>query len=160
MDEAKLQITVRSYEDATRKLLLDGIREVTVNTARALGCEKDPEVTLREHEFTPSTYNDPALSEAGVAVFKRVLGEDRVLPRDAVMGGEDFSRYSRTLGAPGFIFWLGSVPQARYDASQKPGGEPLPSLHSSKYYPDPMLTIETGVTSLSSVAFSLLTANK
>lgn len=155
-NQAKLQITVRSYSDESRKILLDGIREVTVNTCRAMGATKDPDVVLRNHEFTPSTYNDPELTQASVAVLKEALGPDRVEHRAAVMGGEDFSRYSRHLKVPGFIFWLGSVPQARYDASKKPGGEPLPSLHSSKYYPDPAPTIETGVTALSSIALSLL----
>jgi len=155
-NQAKLQITVRSYSDESRKILLDGIREVTINTCRAMGAIKDPDVVLRDHEFTPSTYNDPELTRASVAVFKKVLGSERVEHRTAVMGGEDFSRYSRHLKVPGFIFWLGSVPQARYDASKKPGGEPLPSLHSSKYYPDPARTIETGITSMSSLALSLL----
>jgi len=155
-NEAKLQITVRSYSDETRKILLDGIRRVTINTCRALGAERDPDVSLRESEFTPSTYNDPALSEAAAHVFGQVIGDENVQRREAVMGGEDFSRYSRTLNAPGFIFWLGSVPQQRYDASLQPGGPPLPSLHSSKYYPDPKLTITTGVRCMTSLALSLL----
>jgi len=155
-NEAKLQITVRSYSDQTRKILLDGIRRVTINTCRALGAERDPDVTLRESEFTPSTYNDPALSEAAADIFRKVIGDHNVEKRDAVMGGEDFSRYSRTLHAPGFLFWLGSVPRERYEQSRKPGGTPLPSLHSSKYYPDPKPTITTGVRCMSSLALSIL----
>lgn len=155
-DEAKLQITVRSYTDETRKILLDGIRDVTISTCRAMGCTKDPDVVIREHEFTPSTYNDPSLTAAAVEVFGKVIGPDRVVDRAPVMGGEDFSRYTRELGVPGLIFWLGSVPQDRYDRSQQPGGEPLPSLHSSKYFPDPEPTISTGVKCLTSLALSLL----
>ena len=157
-NEAKLQITVRSYTDETRKILLDGIRDVTINTCRAMGCTRDPDVVLREHEFTPSTYNDPALTAAAVEVFGKVIGPDRVVDRAPVMGGEDFSRYTRELGVPGLIFWLGSVPQDRFDQSRRPGGEPLPSLHSSKYYPDPEPTITTGVKCLTSLALSLLEA--
>lgn len=155
-DEAKLQITVRSYSDATRKILLDGIRRVTVNTCRSLGAERDPDVTLRDWEFTPSTYNDLALTEAAVDVFRQVIGKENVQHREAVMGGEDFSRYPRTLEVPGFIFWLGSVGQSRFDKSLEPGGAPLPSLHSSKYYPDPKPTITTGVRCMTSLALSLL----
>ena len=155
-NEAKLQITVRSYTDETRRILLDGIRDVTVNTCRAMGCTKDPDVVIREHEFTPSTYNDPALTAAAAAVFGKVIGPDRVVERKPVMGGEDFGRYSKELGVPGFIFWLGSVSRDRFDKSQEPGGEPLPSLHSSKYYPDPEPTITTGVKCLTSLALSLL----
>ncbi len=155
-NEAKLQITVRSYADETRKLLLDSIAEVTINTARALGAERDPIVAFREEEFTPSTFNDPALTEAAAGVFRAVLGDERVVEQDAVMGGEDFGRFPQALDRPGLIFWLGSVRRDIYDASQKPDGSPLPSLHSSKYFPDPAPTIKTGVRCLTSLALSLL----
>lgn len=157
-DTVTMQITVRSYEDENRRILLDGIKQVTVNTCRALGAERDPDVHLREEEFTPSTYNDPALAASAAEVFKQALGADRVFEQEAVMGGEDFSEYSRRSKAPGLIFWLGSVPRERFEASREPGGPPLPSLHSSKYYPDPKPTIETGVTALGSLALSLLEA--
>jgi len=155
-NEAKMLLTVRSYTDETRKILLDGIREVAVNTCRAMGCQKDPEVIIRDDEFTPATYNDPALTEAAVGVLKALLGEDHVHDRKAKMGGEDFGRYPRHLGVPGFIYWLGSVHKERYAKSQEPNGPPLPSVHSSKYYPDPKPTIETGVKSMTSLALSLL----
>ncbi|MEK6799396.1 MAG: amidohydrolase [Planctomycetota bacterium] len=155
-NEAKLQITVRSYKEETRQLLLEGIRRITVNTCRALGAERDPDISIHDDEFTPSTYNDPQLTEAGAEVFRQLLGPERVVPRDPVMGGEDFSRYLREAKTPGFMFWLGSVPQGAYDASRKPDGPPLPSVHSSKYYPDPEPTIETGVRGMTSLALSLL----
>jgi hippurate hydrolase len=159
-DEAKLQITVRSYGEQTRRLLLDGIREVTINTCRALGCARDPEVAVREHEFTPSTFNDPTLTNLGANVFRSVLGAENVIRTKPVMGGEDFGRFSEHLGVPGFIFWLGSVHQERFENSLKPGADPLPSLHSSKYYPDPVPTIETGVKCMTSLAMSLLQAKE
>ena len=159
-NQAKLQITVRSYGEQTRRLLLDGIREVTVNICRALGSPKAPEVVVREHEFTPSTFNDPTLTSLGADVFRSVLGVENVIRAKPVMGGEDFGRFSKHLGVPGFIFWLGSVHQERFDASLKPGADPLPSLHSSKYYPDPEPTIETGVKCMTSLALSLLQAKE
>ncbi len=155
-NEAKLQVTVRSYTDETRRILLDGIREVTVNTCRAMGCKKDPDVVTREEEYTPATYNDPALTEAGAKVFRAVLGDDRVIHQKPVMGGEDFGRYPSHLKVPGFIFWLGSVKQDVYNDSRRADGAPLPSLHSSKYAPDPNPTIKTGVKCMTSLALSLL----
>lgn len=155
-DEAKLQITVRSYTDDARRLLLDGIRQVTVDTARAMGCEKDPIVHVREQEYTPATYNDPELSAAAAKVFERVLGKEHAVLREAVMGGEDFGRFPKSAGVPGFIFWLGAVKQDVYDASRRPAGPPLPSLHSSKFAPDPEPTITTGVRSTTSLALALL----
>lgn len=155
-NQAKLQITVRSYTQQTRRILLDGIRQVTIQTCRALGCRRDPDVVIREDEFTPAAYNDPDLSAAAATVLERALGADRVLLQKARMGGEDFGRFARHLGVPGFMFSLGSVTAARYDQSLRPDGKPLPSLHSSLYFPDPEPTIRTGVKGLASIALALL----
>ena len=58
-DEAKLQLTVRSYKPEVRKLLLDGIRRIARGEAIAAGIPEDrmPVVTFREGEFTPATFN-------------------------------------------------------------------------------------------------------
>ena len=50
------------------------------------------------------------------------------------MGGEDFSRYRREV-VPILMHRLGSVNQSRLDWL-KALGVPIPSLHSSQYYPD------------------------
>ncbi len=155
-NDARLQITVRSYTDETRRILLDGIRDVTVNTCRAMGCTKDPEVVVRESEFTPATYNDPELTAASIEVLRRVLSPDRVREVDPVMGGEDFGQYGRQLEVPSFIFWLGAVEAKRFDASRVPGGAPLPAIHSSTFAPDPEPTITTGVRCTASLALALL----
>jgi hippurate hydrolase len=155
-DEAKLQLTVRSYTAETRELLLDGIREVTTNTCRALGSPKDPQIVHHEEEHAPATWNDPGLTESAAEVFRQVLGSDRVLEQKPVMGAEDFGRYGTHLKVPSLMFWLGSVPRTRYEASLTPGGEPLPSAHSSKYYPDPEPTIATGVKCMTHLALALL----
>jgi len=155
-NQAKMQLTVRSYSDETRRILLDGIRDVTVNTCRAMGCTKDPKVVLTKDEFTPATFNDPDLAEAAAGVFRQVLGHEHVLRIKPVMGGEDFGRYAAHLSVPGFIFWIGSVERGLYEASENPGGPSLPPIHSSKFAPDPEPTIRTGVRCMSSLALSLL----
>ena len=52
-DEAKLQLTVRSYKPEVRKLLLDGIRRIARGEAIAAGMPEDkmPVVTIREAEY-------------------------------------------------------------------------------------------------------------
>src|SRR3546814_12600131 len=56
-DEAKLQITVRSYSDASRKLLLDGIARIARGEAIAAGMPegKMPQVEI-ELPYTPPTF--------------------------------------------------------------------------------------------------------
>lgn len=154
--EAKLQITVRSYTDESRRLLLDGIREVTLHTCRAMGCTKDPDVVIREDEYTPAAYNDPELAEAAAGVFRKVLGDKHVSRTEPVMGGEDFGRYSAHVGVPGLLFWVGAVERGLYEASKRPGGPCLSPIHSSTFAPDPEPTIRTGVRCMTSLALSLL----
>src|SRR5919112_1823117 len=58
-DEAKLLLTVRSYSQKTRRMLLDGIRRIARGEAIAAGVPDDkmPVVTIREGEFTPAAVN-------------------------------------------------------------------------------------------------------
>lgn len=154
-NSATMQLTVRSYTQETRKVLLDGIRRVTKHTARAMGCAKDPDVVVRDQEFTPATYNDPPLVAATIDVLGKVVGGDNVFERRARMGGEDFGRYPSTLKVPGFLFWLGSVHQDFYKESLEPNGPTLPPLHSSKYAPDPIPTIRTGVRCMTHAVLAL-----
>ena len=72
------------------------------------------------------------------------------------MGGEDFGRYARHLGVPGLQYRVGTVGHERWEASQKPGGEPLPSLHSALFYPQPEETVKTTLKSMGSLAIGLL----
>lgn len=149
-DEVRLQLTVRSYSDAVRALLLDSIRQLAEDTCRSFLCPRPPDVEVKD-EYTPAMYNDPELAARGAAVFERFLGADAVRPLPAAMGGEDFGRYHRAKGFPAFMFRLGSVARERVEA-----GEPLPSLHSSLYAPDPEPTLETGLRASGRLALELL----
>ena len=155
--QAKMQLTVRSYTDDTRRLLLDGIREITINTCRAMGCKQDPDVVIRDDEFTPAGYNDPGLAAAAGDVMRKAIGDQHVTILPARMGGEDFGRYARHLEVPGFMFWLGTVNRQVFEAARAAGTQ-LPPLHSSTYVADPEPSITTGVKSVSSIALSLLDA--
>jgi hippurate hydrolase len=154
-DEVHLQLTVRSYSDAVREELLGSIRRITIETCRSFECPEDPIIAVKP-AYTPAAYNDPALAADATALFREILGADNVVELPAAMGGEDFGRYAKALGVPGLQFRLGSVERARFDAAQKPGGAPLPALHSSGYAPDPAPTLRTGVTALARLALSLL----
>ena len=108
-------------------------------------------------DSTPPTYNHPALARRASRAMARVLGEDNVLELRPVMGGEDFGLYGRTpQEVPLCLFWLGAVSPEKMEASTKAGGPPLPSLHSSRYAPDPEPTLKTGVKALTSIALELL----
>lgn len=154
-NDAKLQITVRTYSDATRTHVLGAIRQITINTARALGAKRDPELLIRDNEFTPATYNDPTLTASARSLFESLLGAENVLTTPPIMGGEDFGRYSKELGIPGLMFRLGTIAPERIAEYEKDGGL-VPTQHSSMYWPDVEPSIENGVRTLSSLALGIL----
>lgn len=155
-DEAHLQLTVRSYTDEVRKMLLDSIRQLAVDVSQAAGCPRPPTVTVLHEDFTPAAYNDPELAARAASVFHQVIGEDNTIVRRPTMGGEDFGRFPRESKTPGFIYWLGVVDEPRLKASQQPGGPALPSVHSAKFRIEPEPTLRTGVRCMTALALSLL----
>jgi hippurate hydrolase len=157
-DEVKLQLTVRSYSDQVRKQTLDAIRRICRGEAIAAGIPDDrmPVVTSSENEYTPATYNDPALTRRVHGALTTWLGADNVKTIDPEMGGEDFSRYGRTAErVPICMFRLGVVAPDLFAESQRTGA-PLPSLHSNKFAPLPEPSIKTGVTGMVGVALEML----
>lgn len=157
-DEAKLQLTVRSYSDENRKRLLDGIARIARGEAIAAGMPEDkmPVVTV-EDPYTPSTFNDPEFSESVMAGFRERFGKERVIKVPSVMGGEDFGQFKRA--APedieSLIFWVGGVPRDKWEASQN-GGAALPSLHSPFWAPDAKAVIATAAEGLAAAALDLM----
>jgi hippurate hydrolase len=72
------------------------------------------------------------------------------------MGGEDFGRYGRMLDVPSLIFRVGAQDPALLAASLEQGGVPLPSLHSSRFAPQPRPTLATAARAMSLLALELL----
>lgn len=156
-DQATLLLTVRSYSDATRQKLLDGIRRIAKGEAIAAGMPDDlmPVVTLKD-EFTPSTYNVPAFTGQMAALFAQRFGKDRVIQTPAVMGGEDFGRYYRADNSiQSLIFWVGGVPAEKMEQAAK-GEIKLPSLHSPYWAPDAEGVIATATEALTAAALEVL----
>jgi hippurate hydrolase len=152
-DDAKLQLTLRSYSPEVRKALADGVARIAKAEAIAGRAPREPMVQITEG--TSAVYNDPALTGRIVDALKSELGEAPVVEAERIMGSEDFSEYSRLGGFPSCMLWLGSVEQAKVHAAQN-GGPPVPSTHSSLYAPDREKTLRTGVRALTAVALDLL----
>ncbi len=156
-DAVRLQLTVRYYTDETRDRIRDGIGRISEGIARAAGMPPDRLPLMSILDSTPPTYNNPALARRASRAMALVLGKDNVLDLKPVMGGEDFGLYGRTpQKVPVCMFWLGAVAPQKMEASRKPGAPRLPSLHSSRYAPDPEPTLKTGVKALTSIALELL----
>ena len=157
-DEAKLQLTVRSYTPEVRKLLLDGIKRIVRGEAIAAGMPDDkmPVVTIREAEYTPATFNTQPLSDRALALFAERFGAARAIKTPAVMGGEDFSRFWLADNKiQSLIFWVGGTPADKYAAA---GGNAakLPSLHSPYWAPDADTVIATATEAMTALALDVL----
>nr|WP_235829440.1 amidohydrolase [Croceicoccus estronivorus] len=156
--EAKLQLTVRSYDAETRKLLLDGIARIARGEAVAAGLPEDrmPVVTVLEGS-TPAAANTPDFAQEMARLFTARFGAERVKQVPPVMAGEDFGRYR--LADPdhirSLIFWVGGVPQDKYYAAQI-GGASLPSLHSALWAPDAEKVVGTAAEALAAAALELM----
>ncbi|WP_422061353.1 amidohydrolase [Sphingopyxis sp.] len=158
-DEARLQLTVRSYTDEVRAKLLDGIARIAKGEAIAAGIPDDkmPVVTVEKDEFTPAMFNTPDFTQEMAGFLKTRFGEKRVMQMPPVMGGEDFSRFSReeNKDIKSLIIWVGGVPQAEFDAAKKEG-RTLPSLHSPFWAPDAPAVISTATEALTAMAMNLM----
>ncbi|MFI5306210.1 MAG: M20 family metallopeptidase [Polyangiales bacterium] len=154
-DDVHMQITVRSFSDEERKLLLDGISQIAQGTCVQFGCPKPPLVVVKDN-YTPAVYNDPALADSAIRTFSGALGPQAVERPEPTLGGEDFGRFGRALHIPSLQFRLGAVPEAAYRASRQPGAQPLPTLHSSHFAPDAKITLQTGVRAMTALVLSLM----
>ena len=156
-DEVKLQLTVRTYGDESRQQTLAAIQRIARGCAATAGLPEElmPVIKMGA-DYTPSLYNDPKLTQRVIGVLSAQLGETNVTTKPPGAGAEDFSRYGRTDDKiPIFMFNVGGVNREAYATAMKTGA-PLPSLHSSRWAPDPEPTLRAGVTALTLAALDLL----
>ncbi len=157
-DEVKLQLTVRTYKSDVRDRVLAAIDRIAKGCATTAGIPPDrmPIVEVLKDEFTPATYNNPELTKRLVAAWKKALGPENVEMVDATMGGEDFAEYSLPdHSIPAVDFHVGAVDPSKIAESKKTGN-PLPSLHSSKFAPVPEPTIRLAITAMTTAVLELL----
>lgn len=151
-DEVRLEMTVRAYKEEVRQHILKSIERIANAEAQAAGADRMPEI--KSPETTLATFNDPELAKRIEAALKQRLGADKLVPKDPVMGAEDFSEYGHA-GVPSLIMNVGAVdPQKLVDANQK--GLALPTLHSSKFAPDIAPTLRMGMLVETNSALELL----
>ncbi len=156
-DEAKLLLTVRSYDDDVRKTLLDGIERIAISQALSAGLPEElmPEISM-ESDYTPSTFNDPEMTARVMGAIGASIGEEKVVERPPSMGGEDFSQFHRAdRSIPTLIFWTGGVDAKKYQAAQDGKGDMPPGNHSPFFAPQPEPALKLGVQSMTAGALEL-----
>lgn len=147
-DQAHLQLTVRSTNDETRTLLLEGIERIAVNMGRVAGLPEDllPEVIISE-ESVPPTTNDAALARRLKIAWAENMGDDAVvdIPTKG-MGAEDFPFFTVDPSIQSVYWAIGGTPVGAFEIAAQ-GGPPVPSHHSPLFKITPEPAVRAGVES-------------
>jgi hippurate hydrolase len=156
-DEVKLKLTVRTYKEEVRQMILASIERITKGIALAAGipAELAPIVNYSDVSFA-ATYNDPGLTQRLTDVFRKTLGPENVLENPPIMASEDFGLYGLDgHQIPICLFFLGATDPGEVARSRQ-NGTPLPILHSPFFAPLPEPTIRTGVKTMTSAVLELM----
>jgi amidohydrolase len=143
-DDAKIELTVRSYKPEVQKQLLAAIARIAKAEAAAAGAPREPTVFVNPAESAQAVYNDPALTERLRGALRRALGEANVVQAESVMGSEDFGVFGLAAGVPSVMLRVGAVEPGEF-AKAKAAGTTTPGLHSAGFAPDRERTIRAGV---------------
>ncbi len=154
-DEVKLELTLRAFDEKVMAHLIASIRRICAGIARAAGVPEDrlPVITLSPESISV-TSNDAVLARRLAGTFTEWLGSDRVKVSPPVMGGEDFSEFSRQ-GVPICLWWVGATDPAKFAESERTG-VPVPSNHSATFAPVPEPTLKACVTSMTAAVLELM----
>jgi hippurate hydrolase len=153
--DVKLQLSVRSMDEPTRTLLLDGIKRIALGEARSFGIPETLLPVVTVVESTPVTVNSPDLIDRVVPALEGTLGKDHVVEGSPLMTSEDFSEYGRVEPKiPSAQLWLGAVNAELFAAT--PDKSKLYGTHSPQWAPDPEPTIKTGIETLTIAALTLM----
>lgn len=143
-DEAFLQGTIRTLDEATRKRAKAKVKEVSEGVARAFGAKA---VVDFEEDAYPVTVNDAAVTEKAMKILENIpRTKTKVI--EPILGGEDFSRFLHK--APGTFYFLGTKNPAK--------GCVYPN-HSSRFKVDESV-LKYGSASLALLAIEFTSPNR
>ena len=102
-DEARLEGTIRTFNEKTRSQAKKYVRQVAESVSKAFKARA--EVEFKPDEY-PVTVNDPTVTRRVVSILRKIHGT-RTIESKQVMGAEDFSRFLQK--APGAFYFLGTL---------------------------------------------------
>ena len=159
-DEVELKITLRTFKVEVRDKIVERIRQMSDAAGKSAGLPEEewPLITF-DGSPLPSVYNHPGLAGFLSQTFKGVLGEDNVIELSPVMYGEDFAMYGRVSPEiPAVIYSLGAVSPEDIALYEEGLIDDIPSTHSSRFLPDLTPALQTGILTMSSAVFNLISS--
>ena len=127
-DSARLEGTVRAFDEEMRVQALASLRNVAEHVAAANGATIEAEIPVTPGS-NPVNYNDPALTARVRASLETALGKDQVQEAPRWTAAEDFPHLGRSVSAPSVYFFVGATPAGRDPAS-------VPGNHSPRFFVD------------------------
>lgn len=156
-DDARIELTVRSYKPEVQRRLLEAIERIAKAEAAAGRAPREPLVVVNEDEASEVVVNDPTLAARLAGALAQGLGESNVVPMDPSTTSEDFGVFGRVAGAPGVQLRIGAVNPEVFERARVAGAvNDLPGPHNSLFAPDPEPTIRTAVAAFTLSALELL----
>jgi amidohydrolase len=144
-DEAKLEGTIRAFDEQQREELHEHVKRISEMIAQSAGAT----ARVHIHRWYDVTVNHPELTEWSVPTMRRIAGDANVQVVDKICGAEDFSFYQKVV--PGFFFFIGCTPPDRDSNTAAPN-------HSPRFYVDEAC-LKHGMKLLSGLALDWLAAN-
>ena len=144
-DEAKMEGTIRTFDEKHREEIHQFVEKITTLIAESGGAKAHVHIA----KGYPVTVNDEALTNWAVPVLKRIATEATVSVCPKTCGAEDFAYYQQEV--PGVFFFIGCTPQDQ-DCKY------APSNHSPRFYVDES-GLKVGVKSLAALALDWLSSN-
>ncbi|MFL6054670.1 MAG: peptidase dimerization domain-containing protein [Actinoallomurus sp.] len=154
-ESAELLVSVRTYDEETRRAVLAAVRRIVEAECDASGAIREPR--FDEGARFPPTVNDEAVTCQVSAAFAATFG-DRAGTSELQSASEDFSRIPDAFGTP-YTYWaIGGIDPDTYRAAQQRGSvaQDIPVNHSARFAPVLQPTLDTGVQALVAAALTRL----
>jgi amidohydrolase len=150
-DQALLRGTIRSYDDATRTLLKEGLQR-TAKAVAEMARAPAPSVTF--DAGASAVVNDAAIAARTAPVFKAAFGARAVEATSPGSASEDYSEYI-IAGVPSLYWGLGGIdPKTIAEYAAK--GQQPPGNHTPQFAPVPEPSIRTGVEAMTLAVLNVM----
>jgi amidohydrolase len=106
-EDVVLTGTLRTFDAALRRSMLERLQRIASGVAGGLGCR----AVVQVETGSAAVVNDPAVAEIARRAAAAVVGDAKVVAPESTMGGEDVSVYLDR--APGCFVFIGSANAAR-----------------------------------------------
>ena len=101
-EKVTLEGTIRSYDENTRKTIINRLKDLTISTSNSFGGTAKLEIV----SGTPAVVNNTSWANEVTNFAARVVGNENVIVADPISVGDDMSEFMKL--APGCYILIGA----------------------------------------------------